>query len=69
MTDLPRRVVAIHTVPRAVKYARERLDDPSITESKFRHWLSEGKVRYRRFGGVYSFLTSELDEDLGGTAA
>ena len=67
MTDPPRRVVAIHTVPRAVKYARERLDDPSITESKFRHWLSEGKVRFHRFGGVYSFRPDELDEDLSGT--
>jgi hypothetical protein len=28
--------------------------------------LSEGKVRFRRFGGVYSFLIDELDQDLVG---
>jgi excisionase family DNA binding protein len=63
------RALAIHTVPRAVEYARERLNDPTISESKFRHWIAEGKVRFHRFGGTYSFVFDELDEDLAGRAA
>ena len=59
----------LHTVPRAVRHARERLDDPTITESQFRHWLADGKVRFRKFGGVYAFVIDELDEDLCGRAA
>jgi hypothetical protein len=53
-------------VPRAVDYAREVLNDPTITESKFRHWIAGGYVRFRRFGGMYSFVVNELQEDLAG---
>jgi hypothetical protein len=56
-------------VPRAVEHARVVLDDPTVTESQFRHWIAEGKVRYRKFGGVYSFLIAELNEDLSGEKA
>jgi hypothetical protein len=50
-----RRPATLHTVLKAVEHARHVLDDPHLTESKFRHWLCEGKMRYRRFGGVYAF--------------
>jgi hypothetical protein len=53
-------------VPRAVAHARAILNDQTITESRFRHWIVEGKVRYRKFGGVYSFVLDELSEDLKG---
>ena len=56
----------VHGVPRAVILARKLLDDESITESQFRHWLDAGKVRYRRFGGRYAFRPDELAEDLAG---
>lgn len=70
MSDSSRPTPALlHTVPRAVEHARRVLGDPTITETKFRHWLDDGKVRYRKFGGVYAFRVDELDEDLAGRPA
>ena len=66
MSDPGHRPTTLHTVPRAVEHARVVLGDPSLTVTRFRHWIDEGKVRYRKFGGVYSFLIDELDEDLAG---
>jgi hypothetical protein len=60
------RALALHGVPRAVKYARERLNDPELSETRFRHWIADRKVRFRKFGGMYVFVTDELDEDLCG---
>ena len=69
MADPGHHPTTLHTVPKAVKHARRVLGDPSLTESKFRHWLDEGKVRYRKFGGVYAFTIEELDQDLAGKPA
>jgi hypothetical protein len=56
-------------VPHAVTHAREILGDPTVTESRLRHWIAEGKVRSRKFGGTYAFRLDELAEDLAGKAA
>jgi hypothetical protein len=66
VSDPGQHPTTLHTVPKAVKHARLVLGDPSLTDSKFRHWIDEGKVRYRKFGGVYSFQVDELNEDLAG---
>jgi hypothetical protein len=63
------QIEIIHTVGKAVARARVILNDPSITEAAFRHWVVEGKVRFRKFGGTYAFILDELTEDLAGKVA
>jgi hypothetical protein len=56
----------LHTVPQAVRFARRVLADPTVTDQRFRNWMTAGKVRYRRFGGTFTFVIAELLEDLAG---